>query len=264
MSREARAWARALLARSVTKREKLHRIEAALGPTRGSRCLDIGSGDGVVSLLLRERGGTWHSADLAGGRIAGMREVLENRVHPLTAGDRLPFPDASFDVAVVIDLLEHLEDDRALVEELARILGPGGRLVVNVPYRCPAAWINRLRHAVGLTDARHGHVRPGYTEEDVVRLLGPEFSVMTTDRYSHAPLELLDVALNVAGGPRVDGRGTRRSAFGRRDLGFRLLGLATPILKLVTLLDRALPWPGAYKLVATARRAVPAGESHRP
>ena len=54
---EARDWAVALFRKSVLKQRKLAEVSRALGPTEGLRCLDLGSDNGVVSLLLRERGG---------------------------------------------------------------------------------------------------------------------------------------------------------------------------------------------------------------
>ena len=51
------SWALALFRRSVLKRQKLRQITSSLGTTHGLRCLDLGSDNGVVSLLLRRRGG---------------------------------------------------------------------------------------------------------------------------------------------------------------------------------------------------------------
>lgn len=45
----------------------------------------------------------------------------------------LPFPDASFDFAICSHVLEHVEDDRAAMAELFRILAPGGQAMVMVP-----------------------------------------------------------------------------------------------------------------------------------
>ena len=50
------------------------------------------------------------------------------------AADRpLPFSDGAFDAAVALDVLEHLDDDRAAAAELGRVVRPGGFLVVFVP-----------------------------------------------------------------------------------------------------------------------------------
>jgi SAM-dependent methyltransferase len=45
----------------------------------------------------------------------------------------MPFPDDSFDLAVSLDVIEHLEDDLAALRELRRVLAPGGALLVTVP-----------------------------------------------------------------------------------------------------------------------------------
>jgi len=51
------------------------------------------------------------------------------------AGESLPFPDASFDLVLSNEVLEHVQDDRAAVGEIVRILRPGGRLVLFCPNR---------------------------------------------------------------------------------------------------------------------------------
>src|SRR5213078_89565 len=65
------------------------------------------------------------SAGLARARQAG--EVISGSVL------QMPFASASFDLAVCLDVLEHLEDDRAALAELRRVVAPGGSLLVTVP-----------------------------------------------------------------------------------------------------------------------------------
>jgi SAM-dependent methyltransferase len=86
-------------------------------------------------------------------------------------GAHTPFPDAAFDQVVVVDYLEHIEDDAGFAAELARILKPGGSVIINVPHIKPRSLVNRLRHAVGLTDEWHGHP-PGYPRK-ICADLGP-------------------------------------------------------------------------------------------
>jgi SAM-dependent methyltransferase len=62
---------------------------------------------------------------------ARRRDVGEVVAGSLT--DRLPFEDAAFDLAVSFDVMEHLDDDRAALEELHRVVRPGGQLLVTVP-----------------------------------------------------------------------------------------------------------------------------------
>ena len=72
----AREWALALYRRSVLKQRKVEEIVRSLGETSGLRCLDLGSDNGVVSLLLRERGGSWASGDLTEEAVASIRSLV--------------------------------------------------------------------------------------------------------------------------------------------------------------------------------------------
>ena len=54
----------ALYRRSVLKQQKFQALRAIVGDVSGKRCLDVGGGNGVISVLLRGLGGDWHSADL--------------------------------------------------------------------------------------------------------------------------------------------------------------------------------------------------------
>ena len=63
-------WALALFRRSVLKQRKLAEITAMLGPTAGLRCLDLGSDNGIVSLLLRRGGGDWASVGSGNARAS--------------------------------------------------------------------------------------------------------------------------------------------------------------------------------------------------
>lgn len=51
------------------------------------------------------------------------------------AGEKLPFPDSSVDLILSHEVLEHVQDDRRAIEEMARILRPGGRITLFAPNR---------------------------------------------------------------------------------------------------------------------------------
>jgi SAM-dependent methyltransferase len=250
-------WALALFRRSVLKQRKLAAIEALLGPTHDLRCLDLGSDNGVVSLLLRRRGGSWASADLTEEAVASIRDLVTTDVHRIDPA-RLPFADASFDRVVVVDMLEHAPDEAAFVAELARVTRPGGKLIVNTPH-LKRTLLRRLRHAIGQTDEKHGHLRPGYTPERLSELLAGRFALERQRTYSRFFSELIDTAINWA----VERLGKKGSAKGLVVTGsdvakhrklFVAYTLVYPIVWTVSRLDLLIPWASGYMLIASAAR----------
>jgi SAM-dependent methyltransferase len=253
---DPRAWPKALFRRSVLKQRKLAELAAMLGPTSGLRCLDLGSDNGVVSLLLRERGGSWASGDLTEEAVASIRALVPEDVH-LVGGSRLPFPDAAFDAVAVVDMLEHVPDEAAFIAELARVTKTGGRLVINTPHRKHTG-LRRLRHALGQTDEKHGHLRPGYTPEGLCQLLAGRFEVDQHHTYSRFFSELVDTAINLA----VERLGKKGSAKGMVVTGadlaknrkmFAIYSVVYPIVWAFARLDALIPASG-YMLIARARR----------
>ena len=191
-------FALALFRKSILKQAKYRQIVSLLGATGGLTCLDVGGDNGVVSLLLRMRGGVWHSADLDPGTVQLIRQLVGERVVEID-GKRTPFPDHFFDRVVIIDFLEHISTDREFAQELRRILKPEGALIVNVPHRKPGSLLNRLRHAMGLTDEWHGHLRTGFSRADLAETLSPHFLIRESRTYSRACSELIDTVLQGQG-----------------------------------------------------------------
>jgi SAM-dependent methyltransferase len=250
-----RAWALRLFDKSVLKQRKLAELERSLGPTDGLRCLDLGSDNGVVSLLLRGRGGSWASGDLTEEAVGSIRNLVETDVHLVQEG-RLPFPDRSFDRVAVVDMLEHVVDESAFARELARITKPGGRLVVNTPH-LKRTLLRRLRHAIGQTDEKHGHLRPGYTPDRLRELL-PGFAPEGHRTYSRFFSELVDTAIHWG----VERLGKKGSAKGmvvtgadvaRHEKMFSTYSAIYPFVWAVSRLDALVPASG-YMLIAAFRR----------
>jgi SAM-dependent methyltransferase len=254
--RDKAGWAIALYRRSVLKQRKVAEVVAMLGPTEGLRCLDLGSDNGVVSLVLRRQGGDWASADLTAEAVASIRELVATDVHQVD-GDRLPFADASFDRVAVVDMLEHVADEEAFVAELARVTRPEGRLVVNTPHR-KQTLLRRFRHAIGQTDDKHGHRRPGYSHERLRELLAGRFALEEHRTYSRFFSELVDTLLNWG----IERLGKKGSAKGMVVTGsdvrkhaklFRAYSAVYPFVWVFSRLDALVPASG-YMLIARARR----------
>jgi SAM-dependent methyltransferase len=260
-------WAVALFRKSVLKQAKLRHILDLLDDPAGKANLDIGADNGVISLLLRRRGGRWSSADLDQRAVASIRQLVGTEVYRLD-GARTPFPDRSFDQIVVVDYLEHIPDDRAFARELERILLPGGRVIINVPHLQPRSPLNRFRHRIGLTDEWHGHLRPGYSVASLLDVLGPRFRLDRAVTYSRFGSELVDTALNggyelmrrrEGGTPSSKGSVVTRTDVERYRRQFRLLSALYPVLRAGAALDALLPWQPGHKLILRATLHGPAG-----
>jgi SAM-dependent methyltransferase len=262
MSESHPEWAVALFNRSVLKQAKYGRVLELLDDPAGKTSLDIGADNGVISYLLRQRGGRWYSADLDPGAVASIRELVRDDVYQLN-GSATPFPDRTFDQIVIVDFLEHIADDRGFVRELARILKPGGTVIVNVPHLKPRSLLNRFRHRIGLTDEWHGHLRPGYSLAGLRRLLEPFFVIERARTYSRAFSEMIDTALNgVYQGLARGKQGTPASSKGtvvtrgdmvRHRKQFLLLSALYPVLWTMAKMDALLPLQSGYKLIVRAR-----------
>ena len=125
---------------------------------RGKRVLDVGCGNGyVLSRYAR------HGADIAGvdltataTNLTRQRLMLEGLTGDISQidGVHLPFPDAHFDIACSMGVLHHIPDPRPTVAEIARVLKPGGQLIVMLYYRYSykTVVLTRLKR---LLDARY-------------------------------------------------------------------------------------------------------------
>jgi ubiquinone/menaquinone biosynthesis C-methylase UbiE len=94
----------------------------------GIRLLEAGCGTGLMLERLRPTGAQLFGADLSGGMLKHARE-RGHRVAQASINE-LPFANDSFDVVCSFKVLAHVPDIRGAAREMARIVKPGGRLVL--------------------------------------------------------------------------------------------------------------------------------------
>ncbi len=97
------------------------------------RILENGCGVGVYAERLAQFGGQVIGLEIELERAIEARQRIAGIVN--AAGEQQPFPAQCFDLILSHEVLEHVLDDRRAVEEMARLLRPGGRMVVFVPNR---------------------------------------------------------------------------------------------------------------------------------
>jgi SAM-dependent methyltransferase len=120
-------------------------------PSERRRILDVGAGDAWFALRLRELYGPGArlvccDAGYSDGVLETIAAIREGR---LEARRTLP-EDERFDLALLLDVLEHVEEDGRTLSQIARLVDPGGHVIVSVP-----AWPCLF----GRHDAALGHCR---------------------------------------------------------------------------------------------------------
>jgi len=190
----------------VTRRRA--RIVARLLTLAGRRVLDFGCGNGAQTAELAPLGADITACDIDGGDVALFREYIQragiSHVRAVAYdGGALPFGDASFDAVVSFAVLEHVRDERAALREIARVLRPGGDLVLSVPNkwwvfethgaRLPLLPWNRVPFFSWLPPSIHARFAMAriYRRGGIVRLLAEEGFVITGASYMTAPLDMV-------------------------------------------------------------------------
>ena len=102
-------------------------------PLERRKILDVGCGVGMYLLAMRDFSEGVYGVDIDGEWAAQAHHHLPNIA--LTPAEQLPFVRGFFDVVLLHEVLEHLEDDQRAIREACRVLAPGGRIVIFAPNR---------------------------------------------------------------------------------------------------------------------------------
>jgi len=142
-------------------------LSAALaGVPAPARILDLGCGDGAAAGLAARRNPGHHmiGLDWSAGALGRARRLGLTVVR--TGVDPLPVASGSVDVVIMSELIEHLVDTDSALDEVLRVLRPGGSLLLSTPNL--AAWYNRGLVALGVqpifseVSLRGVYGRPGH------------------------------------------------------------------------------------------------------
>jgi|SRR5579884_3407470 len=100
----------------------------------GARVLDVGCAFGFGTRILA-RTYACTGIDSSAGFVRRARREVRSARFAQAKAEALPFRDATFDAAVCLEVIEHLGDERSAIQEIGRVLKPGGELVLSVPHR---------------------------------------------------------------------------------------------------------------------------------
>jgi ubiquinone/menaquinone biosynthesis C-methylase UbiE len=140
--------------------EHWHRYHFAAPWARGRTAIDVACGEGYGTALLAGAAAHVTGVDVSPQAIEHARKTygaIPNARFVEASCTKLPFADASIDLAVSFETIEHIEGQERFMDELARVLGPEGLLLMSCP--------NKLEYSDKRNYANEFHVKELYREE---------------------------------------------------------------------------------------------------
>ena len=149
--------------------DRIPRCLTVIRRLAAARMLDVGCGDGFFMQLARESGSGFErmaglelNADAAAkARRRGFECDVWNVESPFSFGD------SCFDLVFAGEVIEHLADPDVMLDQIHRVLAPGGHLLLTTPNLL--AWFNRILVFMGIT--------PVFVEHSYRATYGPAFSL---------------------------------------------------------------------------------------
>ena len=170
-----------------------YRARSLLTVPKGSLVLDLGCAFGFGTRLLQTDFEAY-GHDLSSDYIRRARGVAPRATFTHGPAHAVPYPDGYFDAVLLLDVLEHVPDPAAVIQEIGRLLRPGGQLIVSVPNRGALEAADSLnvyqtllrgRRSPPTDDpswAMHPH-HEHFSAAEIERLCSPHFSIRSV-RYS--------------------------------------------------------------------------------
>jgi len=136
----------------------------------GSKILDLGGYDGYISYNLKkilprlkvtvidtDKSGLWQA------RKRGLNTINASAL-------KLPIEDNQIDAILCFQLIEHVKEDDKLVREMSRVLKKNGKVVFSTPGERGISFPFLSKERIEFINKGRGHVRKGYSIEDIKRL----------------------------------------------------------------------------------------------
>lgn len=152
--------------------EHLHRYHMALELAGDRDVLDIASGEGYGSNMLMARARSVVGVDIDPNATSHAQQKYGREALSFLCGSatEIPLDDSCVDLAVSFETIEHLEDHETMLAELARVLRPGGVLLISSPNK--AIYSDRTNYK------NEFHLKELYTDE-LIRLIKSKFTYVS-------------------------------------------------------------------------------------
>jgi ubiquinone/menaquinone biosynthesis C-methylase UbiE len=162
----------------------------------GAAVVDVGCGGGKMLMTLEKHR---HGVTLQGCDVKVPAYVRGRFTFTALDGSTglLPYTDSSVDVALLVDVLEHVDHPETTLSEIARILRPGGRMLAFIPVEGESiGWFSAFRVVFGqeLYERTKGHIN-SFTHDEVERMLAAWFIVDERRYLYHFLGQFMDASL---------------------------------------------------------------------
>jgi len=169
----------------------------------GDKVLDLGSGAGYFSETMCTQASSIFCLDISLGNLLSIKQRKNRNVFLIhSEAEHLPLSDTSCNKVLCSEVLEHIEGDGEALKEIARILQPGGTLVITVP--CSELRLPTLIGLLGIKtvhdyEGPEKHCRKGYTIREISDLLTVSGLVVSNRAYfSHFFSQLMLDIISIA------------------------------------------------------------------
>jgi O-antigen/teichoic acid export membrane protein/SAM-dependent methyltransferase len=139
----------------------------------GVDVLDLGASNTPLSAALQQKASRVVLVDVDQTAMADAAQSPHADLAIVASGSRLPLQDGSVGCVLMLDLLEHVGDEAAVLREVHRVLRPEGQMILSVPHRGLFHFLDPLNLSALIRGNRPGHKH--YTRSEIERLLQPHF-----------------------------------------------------------------------------------------
>ncbi len=117
-------------------RRRYQQIYHLVKPLKGQRILEVGSGGGEALHCFQMAEIHYFPLDISFKNLNRIKNMAQFPVRPVSADVfHLPFHDNTFDIIILSEVLEHLDNPLEAIQKIKRILNPSGKLIISVPYK---------------------------------------------------------------------------------------------------------------------------------